>query len=120
MRTNCGTCTSEQLRQTLGLLDKTSLGRPRFLPMTPKSAEFMVDGLRACTPRADASQQLEEGVRWVLYEVWRNFGDRYFSKLDDTWTSEVLGRMRSHYQQRQNARRIHNARQGVRMRDWKE
>jgi hypothetical protein len=119
-RTNCGTCASEQLRLELGLLDKSSPGHPRFLPMPAETAEAMVDGLRACTPGANTSYQLEEGVRWILYEVWRHFGDRYFSKLDGTWASEVLDRMRCHYQERQEARRIHNARQGVRMRDWKE
>jgi hypothetical protein len=119
-RTNCGTCASEKLRQALGLLDKSSSSQIRFLPMTAQMAEAMIDGLRACAPQAGSSHQLEEGVRWVLYEVWRNFGDRYFLKLDGTWANEVLGRMRSHHQRRQEARRIHEARQGVKMRDWKE
>ncbi len=119
-RTNCGTCASEQLRQALGLLDKSPLGPPRFLPVTPDYAEAMVDGLRACAPQANMTHLLEEGARWVLYEVWRNFGDTYFSNLDGTWAGEVLDRMRSHYQRRRDARRIHDARQGVKMRHWKE
>ena len=88
--------------------------------MTAETAEAMVDGLRVCAPGANSNYQLEEGARWILYEVWRNFGDKYFSKLDGTWASEVLGRMQFHYQRRQEARRIHEGRQGVKMRDWKE
>ena len=38
MRTNCGTCASEQLRQALGLLDKSSSSRPCSLPMTAETA----------------------------------------------------------------------------------
>lgn len=120
MRMNCATCASEQLRQALGLLDKSSSGTLRFLPMTAETAEDIIEGLRGCAPRTDASYQLEEGVRWALYEVWRNFGDRHFSKIKGTWANEVLGRIEVHYQRRQEARRIHEARQGVKMRDWKE
>jgi hypothetical protein len=120
MRINCGTCASEQLRQALGLLNQSSSSQPRFLPMTAEIAEVIVDGLKVCKPSTDINCQFEEGARWVLYEVWRNFGDRYFPKLNGTWANEVLVRMRSHYQQRQEARRIHQARQGVKMRDWTE
>jgi hypothetical protein len=88
--------------------------------MTAETAETIVDGLRACTPDAAGACQMEEAARWVLYEVWRSFGDRYFSKLDGSWAGDVLTRMQAHYQRRQEARRIHDARQGVKMRDWNE
>ncbi len=116
-RMNCTTCASEELRQALGLLDKSG-GRVRFLPMTPETAEAVVGGLRACGASSD--YRMEEATRWVLYEVWRNFGDASFSGLEGTWAGEVLGRMRTHHQRRQEARRIHAARQGVKQRDWKE
>jgi hypothetical protein len=118
-RMNCTTCASEDLRLTLGLLDK-SAGRPRFLPMTTEDAEAIVAGLAACAPQGAAAYRLEEPARWVIYELWRNFGDQYFSTLDGTWSGNVLSRMRTHYESRQEARRIHAARQGVKQRDWKE
>ncbi|OYX97154.1 MAG: hypothetical protein B7Y80_20780 [Hyphomicrobium sp. 32-62-53] len=54
----------------------------------------------------------------VLYEVWRNFGDHFFYRLDGSWAGTVLTRMEVHYKQRQEARRLHKARHGVKMRDW--
>ena len=117
---NCTTCASEQLREALGLLKKPPTGRPQFLPMSVDSAEAIIAGLRECTPQAETSHQFEEATRWVLYEVWRTFGDQYFPALSKTWSGEVLNRMRAHYQSRQESRGIHAARQGVKMRDWKE
>ncbi len=114
---NCTTCASEDLRQALGLLDK-STGRPRFQPMTPEDAEEIIHGLKVCAPQTDS--QMDEAARWILYEVWRNFGDEYFSDLGGTWAGDVLARMQAHYQRRQGARRIHETRQGVKKRDWKE
>ena len=75
--------------------------------MTPEAAEAIIAGLKACAPQGDPSYQLEEAARWVLYEVWRNFGDQYFHILDGTWAGDVLGRMRAHYESRQETRRIH-------------
>jgi len=114
---NCTTCGSEDLRQALGLLDKPA-GRPHFLPMTSEAAEAIVAGLNACAPQTEAAYQREAAARWVLYEVWRNFGDQYFSSLDGTWAGDVLGRMRAHYESRQAARRIHAVRQ--KKRNWTE
>jgi hypothetical protein len=118
LKMNCTTCGSDDLRQALGLLDKSSADRPRFLPMPPESAEAIVRALKACAAQSDC--RMEEATRWVLYEVWRNFGDAYFSGLEGTWAGEVLARMRAHHQRRQEERRLHEARQGVKMRDWKE
>lgn len=117
-RTNCTTCASEQLRIALGLLDKTA-ARAQFIAMTPDMAVALIDGLKLFSPQTDAFR-FEEATRWVLYEIWRNFGDRYFSRLDRTWTGDVLGRMREHHLRRLDARRVHEARQGVKKRDWKE
>lgn len=103
----------------LGLLDKAS-GRPQFLPMTPEMAQELSRGLSAIVPHGDESYRLDEPTRWVLYEVWRKFGDQYFNDLDGTWAGDVLAHMRAHHLKRQDARRVHEARQGVRKRDWKE
>jgi len=118
-RTNCSTCASEQIRMTLGLLKKSS-GRAEFQPMTPEMASALVTGLRAMALNADAAYRLEEAARWVLYEVWRNYGDQYFERLDSTWAGSVLAHMRDHHLKRQDARCVHEARQGVKKRDWKE
>jgi hypothetical protein len=115
VRMNCSTCASEDLRQALGLLDKSG-GHARFLAMTP---ETIVAGLKVCAPQADG-YAMEKAARWMLYEVWRNFGDQYFSSLDGAWAGGVLSRMRTHHESRQEARRIHAARQGIKQRDWKE
>jgi hypothetical protein len=114
---NCTTCASEDLREAFGLLEK-SASRARFLPMTPQTAEAIVAGLRACAAPSDADHRIEGTARWILYEVWRNFGDQYFSSLNGTWAGGVLSSMRTHYESRQEARRIHVARQGVKQRDW--
>ncbi len=119
-RINCATCASEDLRHALGLLDKSASGRQRFLPMTPETAEVIVAGLKVCPTQCDAGYQVEEAARWVLYEVWRNFGDKYFPSLEGTWAGEILTHMQTHYQRRQEARRIHAARQGVKMPNWRE
>ena len=83
-------------------------------------AKSLTEGLNAIVPFGDTSYQLEEAVRWVLYEVWRKYGDQYFVHLDGTWAGGVLVRMRAHHLRRQEARRVHEARQGVKKRDWKE
>lgn len=88
--------------------------------MTAEKAEAIIRGLKDCAPRAGAGIQLEEATRWVLYEIWCNFGDEYFAGLEGTWAGEVLARMQAHYQRRVEARRIHNARQCVKRREWKE
>lgn len=120
-RINCTTCASEELRYALGLLDKSASGRHRFLPMTPEIAEAIIAGLKeVCPKQCEAGHQVEEAARWVLYEVWRNFGNSHFASLDGTWAGDVLSRMQAYYQRRLEARRIHDARQGVKMRNWKE
>ncbi len=117
---NCTTCASGELRQALGLLDMPAKGSARFIKMTPEAAQSIILDLKAYNPQNEHSYELELAVRWILYEVWRNYEDRYFTELDGTWAGEVLSGMRTHYQQRQEALRIHNARQGVKMRDWEE
>jgi hypothetical protein len=120
MQINCRTCASNELRQGLGLFAWSSAGRPQFLPMTPETADAIVSVLQVCAPKPGSRVQMEEAARWVLYEVWCNFGDTYFSRLDGSWAGDVLSDMRAHYQRREEARRIHDARQGVKKRDWKE
>jgi len=111
---NCTTCGSEDLRARRSAFSTSR----RFLRMTPEAAEAFIVGLSVCAPHAEVRYRMEEAARWVLYEVWLNFGDQYFSRLDGTWAGDVLGRMRAHYRSRQEARRIHAARQGVKKRDW--
>lgn len=118
LKMNCADCGSIDLRGALGLLDHALPLQVRS--MSTEKAEAIVDGLRACSPNAASSSQMEEAARWVLYEVWCNSGDPYFSKLDGSWAGDVLAGMQAHYQQRQLASRLHDARQGVRMRDWRE
>jgi hypothetical protein len=120
MQINCRTCASNELRQGLGLLAWSSAGRPQFLQMTPEMADAIVSGLQVCAPKLVSRVQMEEAARWVLYEVWRNFGDTYFSRVDGSWAGDVLSDMRAHYQRREEARHIHDARQGVKKRDWNE
>ena len=118
VRINCTTCASEEFRHALGLLDRTQQGRARFLPMTREIAEAIVSGLAACAAH-DPDDRIEEAARWVIYEVWRTHRDAFFDRLSGTWAGTVLENMRSHYVGRLKAREIHEARQGVKQRDWK-
>jgi hypothetical protein len=89
--------------------------------MTLETAEAIIAGLKVLTtPRAAHAYEMDKAVMWVIYEVWRNWRDRYFADLNGTWAGEVLAGMRTHYAWREEARRIHEARQGVKKRDWKE
>jgi hypothetical protein len=88
--------------------------------MTPETAEAIIASLKVfAAPQVVLTYEMDRAAMWVIYEVWRNWGDRYFGDLDGTWAGEVLARMRAHYAWRQEARRVHEARQGVKKRDWK-
>jgi hypothetical protein len=100
IRMNCTTCGSDELRRELGLVDESADGWPRFR-MTADTAESIVAALKAIAPTAASVYRMDEAVMWVIYEVWRNWGDRYFGDLDGTWAGEVLTRMRAHYARRQ-------------------
>ena len=116
---NCSTCGAQDLRHAIGLIEIAPDGGRRHRPMSRELVEAIVAGLKVSTSKSATSNQMEEAVRWMLYEVWRSFGDENFSTLDGTWAGDVLAGMQAHYQRRQEARRLHDARQGVKIRDWK-
>jgi hypothetical protein len=86
---NCTTCGSDDLRQALGLINVLRAGRDA------DQAEAIILSLRKCTPSTDVTVECESAVRWILFEVWRKFGDRYFECLPGSWAGDVLGRMQS-------------------------
>lgn len=104
---NCTTCGSHQLREALGVV-------------TSDDAKLTIDGLRECAPPSADVLAFEEAVRWILYEIWRRFGERFDNDLNATYAGQVLARMQEHHARRTNARRIHEQRQGVKQRDRKE
>ncbi len=116
----CTTCPNPELRESLGLLEKVKGGRPKFHRFTQEAAEKVVVGLRECSPILNKSFEFEAAVRWVIYEIWVDYQDKYFDVLVGTFAGSVLESMREHAGKRSEARRIHNARQGVKKRDWKE
>lgn len=116
---NCSTCASEQLRLALGLIKKSKRNSVVFLPLSREKAELLIAGLRLCEPIPQHDRKFEEFVRWVIYQVWSAFGDELFEALAGTWSGDMLARMRAHHQRRLEARRLHQSRQGVKMRDWK-
>lgn len=106
---NCTTCGSDQLRAALDPYLRTS-----------GDAKLIIGGLKECEAPRAAAYAFEEAVRWVLYAVWARFGERFDADLEGTYAGQVLTRMQEHHAQRMNARRIHEQRQGVKQRDWKE
>ncbi len=107
MQINCTTCGSHQLRGALSVV-------------TSDDAKLIIDGLRECAPPSADLYAFEESVRWVLYEIWRQSGERFDSDLNGTYAGQVLTQMQKHHARRMNARRVHEQRQGVKQRDWKE
>lgn len=108
-RINCTTCGSDQLRAALDPCLRTSA-----------DAKLIIDGLRECEPPSTDVYPFEEAMRWVLYAVWARFGESFDSDLNGTYAYQVLTRMQKHHADRMNARRIHEERQDVKRRDWKE
>ena len=115
LKINCTTCGNKDIRQALGQ-SRQRLG--------PEDARKFVVALRELGPPQKFVIEHEEAIRWMLYEIWRSDGARadneLFPLLEGTSAGVVLQRMRDHYQQRLEMRRIHEARHGVKLRDWKE
>jgi hypothetical protein len=109
VRIGCTTCPSVELRRALALLDDVG-ARWVILPLSETAAAEIVAGLTRWPGGAGA----EQTVRWLLFEVWRHFDDRLLTPLAGTPAGAVLSRMREHYAERLEARRVHDARQGVR------
>ena len=113
---NCFPCASRDLRMALGLMDQ----RGMMLPLSECDASIIVAGLRELRPSQMKKYQIEQAVRWVLYELWRAFDVRFDAQLGGTLAGEVLAGMQAHYRVRQAAQRVHTARQGVKQRTWRE
>jgi len=120
--TSCGTCGSYQMRAVL--LGNDVPSRPAFFSLHELSIERAADVIAALRVLgSDASAARYNGpVKWLLFTIWSIFHDRadeeLFPHLDGTWAGSVLGSMRNHYAHRQAARQRHEARQGVKQRDW--
>lgn len=115
LRINCTTCENEDIRQSLG----QSLHR-----MEPEDARKLVLALHELGAPQKLVLEHEKAIRWLLYEIWRSDGAQadgeLFPLLEGTSAGVVLHHMRTHYHGRLEARRIHEARQDLKMRDWKE
>ncbi len=94
-------------------------------------AEEVVKQLSNCHPVTRQSDKdwrtnyaIEEGIMWLLFMIWQHFGERahqeLFPKLQGSWSGETLGKMRKHYADVQERRRVHNLRQGIKKKDWRE
>ncbi len=88
--------------------------------MSEANAQSIVEGLKQCRPDSWFDPMFEEATRWVLYEVWSAFGSKFDSMLLDSWAGGVLKEMQAHSARRNEARRRHEERQGVKQKDWKD
>lgn len=120
LRINCTTCPSEELRISLGLMEKRPDGQPTWLPMSEENACTIIGGLARCRPANKFDADFEDAARWVLFEVWRAFGPKFDGLLGETWAGEVLAEMQAHAARRAEARRRHAERQGIKQKDWKD
>lgn len=123
MKIVCTTCAGTTMR---GILLGQAIPDGQWAsadpPLTPERASEVVAGLRECSSRSD--YQFVEGVRSLLHGIWLRFGqsahEEIFPGLDGSWAGSVLADMKRHFNQRVEARRRHDERQGVKKRDWKE
>ncbi len=122
MQMNCTTCGALEFRGALGFIERDAAGYIRRRPLNIEEGQEIAGALRHCTRPDTESYKAESGIMLTLYEIWCIFGDeahnRLFPSLDGSWAGEILARMRTHYQQKLERRRIHDARQGVKKRDW--
>lgn len=67
---------------------------------------------------------VEECFMWLIYGLWRYFGDRahqdLFPDLQSSWAGEIYQRMRAHYAHVQMRQHLHSSRQGIKKKDWVE
>jgi hypothetical protein len=135
----CTTCGSFQMVELL-TGSRVSGGaslRRAIDEMTWARAKEVIDGLRECSPETS-----ERAIMWMLYMLWRRWGDsahgELFPALDGTFAGKVLLGMRKHYaagQERsrlhnentetkramaQERRRLHSLRFGLKKKDWPE
>jgi hypothetical protein len=118
LRINCGTCAGQDFRAAIGYpLVRNENGWRR---LDPRERIDLINALRGLPE----PPQAEEGVRWLLYQIWladtSHADTTLFPMLKGSFAAEVLERMRRHHQIRLEARQIHDERQGMKKRDWKE
>lgn len=120
----CTTCGSFQLSISLGIAEWDEQKHYRRRHLTEDEAKEILTGLKNCRSPTGGSWEFEQAARWVLLRLWNQFGDeahaRLFPDLEGTWSGEVLASMRQHYKAKLERRRLQEARQGVKKRDWKE
>lgn len=120
----CTTCGSFQMRIALGWAERGPDQRLQRRDLTDDEIATILVGLRHCHPVIDRQFDFEQAVRWVLLRIWNQFGDvahdRLFPRLEGSWSEEVLNSMRRHYLAKLERRRLHDVRQGVKLRDWTE
>jgi hypothetical protein len=123
LKTNCGTCANQDFRDATGL----ALVREPDRWVRPQLSTAELHELTIALRDLDIPPALplvfEKGVMWLIYEIWRNGSTRadaeLFPLLQGSYAGSILEGMRAHYQSRLEARRVHEARQGVKKRDWK-
>ena len=121
MRRGCTTCGCYQMIELLtGTPVSDGASIMKILDnMTWARAEEVTDGLRYCGVQTNAN-----GVMWMLFMLWRRWGDcvheDLFPVLDGTYAGEVLESMRIHYANRQERRCLNLVGQGANKRDWLE
>lgn len=120
---NCTTCGCVDMKRILFGADLAPSASPsHYHGLTRQRAVEIISALRGWTSAASVEE--ERPVRWLLYAIWRAFGDNahtdLFPPLDGTDAGGVLIGMKRHFDKRRTARLQHQERQGKKQRDRKE
>lgn len=117
----CTTCGSYQMFELLTGQPWPERGSvPSVLRQVSwERAHLIVDGLRHCSDKTD-----RHAIMWMLQMLWERFGEKshanLFPSLEGSYAGDVLASMRAHYAKKQERRRLHDLRQGLKKKDWPE
>ena len=123
-RSWCTTCGSPDMKALLlGIPKRSGMHSVPYETLQKERALEIIHQLNLLSPPFSVSAyELEEFTQWLFLKIWQRFGDEahqdIFSQLQPGWALDVLDRMRRHYADRQRARAIHDARQGIKKKDW--
>ncbi|MGD9727747.1 MAG: hypothetical protein AB7E70_09685 [Hyphomicrobiaceae bacterium] len=123
VRIGCTTCGAHDFRAAVlrQLGPRGGLAGERHI--NNLGGQQIFDALSRCSEPAIDPVADDEACRWLLFFVWQRFGDEVcerdlYPKLKGTWAGRVLDRMRDHHKADQRRRALHEARQGVKKKDW--
>ena len=119
MKIGCTTCGAHDFRK--GLFARLPAGRsdirnptfrPRILALDQAQSLALGQAIAGLERPLSPAQAEQEGVRFLLYEIWRtgHLSPQIEVLLAGTWAGGVLKAMQEHERQREAARRAHDMR----------